>query len=130
MDLCCPLQAIGATHERKKAKLGVKVSKQFEATIDIRLCRRITGGFVIAVLLKILIGSVSSRSAQVAAGDADCVAHSDAVIGALERTMRGGTPSFERGRKARIADSSPATAADRLCAPVRQSGDPNAVDRA
>jgi PAS domain S-box-containing protein len=77
---------------RGRAKEGeveiLIVSKQFDATIETGLRRRITGGLVIAILLTILIGSLSWRNAQAAADDADRVTHSYAVIGALERTAK------------------------------------------
>jgi hypothetical protein len=77
----------------------VKVPQQLGATIDTQLRRPITGGFVI--LQTILIGSVPWRGVQ-SADDADreaWEAHSDAVIGAFERTMGDGRHRSSGGGK-------------------------------
>jgi signal transduction histidine kinase len=60
--------------------------KQFDVPIEATLRRRVTGGFVVALLLTIFSGFLSWRGARRAGDDADWVAHTYAVISALELT--------------------------------------------
>ena len=66
----------------------VKFFKQFDTSIEAKLRRRVTGGFIVAVLLTVFIGFSSWRNAQLAADDADWVAHTYAVMDALELTSK------------------------------------------
>jgi PAS domain S-box-containing protein len=62
----------------------VKFSEQVDTPIEVKLRRRVAGGFVVAALMTILLGFLSWRSAQLAADDADWVAHSYSVMDAIE----------------------------------------------
>jgi len=66
----------------------VEVSKQFEAPIEAKLRLRVTGGFIVAVLLTIFVGFSPWRSARLTADDADWVAHTYAVMDELELTAK------------------------------------------
>jgi signal transduction histidine kinase len=80
-----PLAVLTDYGQNNKAGI-VQFSKQFDAPIEATLRRRVTGGFVVALLLTIFIGFSSWRGARRAGDDADWVAHTYAVIGALELT--------------------------------------------
>jgi PAS domain S-box-containing protein len=56
--------------------------------IEAALKRRVTGGFIVALLLTIFLGFSSWRGARVAADDADWVAHTYAVMDAIELTSK------------------------------------------
>jgi PAS domain S-box-containing protein len=62
--------------------------KQFEPSIEAALRRRIAGGFIVALLLTALIGFASWRGARLAEQDAYWMAHTHAVMDALELTTR------------------------------------------
>jgi signal transduction histidine kinase len=62
----------------------VKSSGQVDAPIEANLRRRVAGGFIVAALMTIFLGFLSWRSAQLAANDADWVAHTYAVTDAIE----------------------------------------------
>jgi PAS domain S-box-containing protein len=66
----------------------VKFSEQLDAPIEANLRRRVTGGFIIAVVVTIFLGFLSWRSAKLAADDADWVAHTYAVMDAIELTCK------------------------------------------
>jgi signal transduction histidine kinase len=66
----------------------MEISKQFDAPIETKLRSRITGGFIVAVLLTVFIGFSSWRSVQLAADHADWVAHTYAVMDALQFAAR------------------------------------------
>jgi PAS domain S-box-containing protein len=66
----------------------LKISRQSDAPTEARLRRRVTGSFVVAVLLTILIGFSSWRYARLSAEDADWVAHTYAVMEAIEFTSK------------------------------------------
>ncbi len=57
--------------------------KRFDAPIDNPLRRKVTVGFIVAVLLTMFIGFSSWRGARLAADDADWVAHTYAVMDAI-----------------------------------------------
>ena len=62
----------------------MEFSKQFDAPIEVRLRRRVNGGFIAATLLTLFIGFSFWRNARLAADDADWVAHTYAVMNRLE----------------------------------------------
>ena len=64
------------------------MSKQLDASIEAKLRRRITGSFIVAVLLTILLGFSSLRNAWLAVDDADWVSHTYAVLDAIEFTSK------------------------------------------
>jgi PAS domain S-box-containing protein len=64
----------------------VKFSKQFDAPIEANLRRRVTGGFIVAVLLTIFMGVSSWWSTRVTADDAKWVAHTYVVLDKLDLT--------------------------------------------
>jgi len=63
----------------------MEFSKQFDTRMETKLRSRVTGGFIVAVLLTVFIGFSSWRSVQLAADHADWVAHTYAVMDALAR---------------------------------------------
>jgi PAS domain S-box-containing protein len=70
--------------ENRKLERQIAERKRIDTPIEARLRGRVTGGFIVAVLLTISIGFSSWRSAQLAADDADWVAHTYAVMSAIE----------------------------------------------
>ena len=66
----------------------MKFFQQFDAPIEAKLRGRVTGGFAVALLLTVFIGFLSWRGAHLAADDADWVAHTYAVMDALELTSK------------------------------------------
>ncbi len=74
--------------ENRKLERQIVGSAQIDAPIEAPLRRRVTAGFVIAVLLTIFIGFLSWRGARLAADDADWVAHTYAVMDTLELTAK------------------------------------------
>ncbi len=66
----------------------MKFFRQFDAPIEAKLRGRVTGGFIVAVLLTVFLGFLSWRGAHLAADDADWVAHTYAVMDALELTSK------------------------------------------
>jgi len=59
-----------------------------DAPIEDALKRRVTGGFIVAMLLTIFLGFSSWRGARVAGDDADWVAHTYAVMDTIELTSK------------------------------------------
>jgi PAS domain S-box-containing protein len=59
-----------------------------DAPIEAKLQRRITGGFMVAVLLTFLMGFSSWRNARLAVDDAGWVSHTYAVMDAIELTSK------------------------------------------
>jgi PAS domain S-box-containing protein len=66
----------------------MEFSKQFDARMETKLRSRVTGAFIVAVLLTVFIGFSSWRSVQLAADHADWIAHTYAVMDALQLTAR------------------------------------------
>jgi signal transduction histidine kinase len=60
--------------------------KRFDTSIEAKLRGLVTGGFVVAVLLTVLVGFSSWRYARLAADDADWVGHTYSVMNTLELT--------------------------------------------
>jgi PAS domain S-box-containing protein len=77
----------------------VKFSKQFDASIEANLRRRVTGGFIVAVLLTIFMGFSSWWSTRVTADDAKWVAHTYVVMDKLDLTSN---EVIEAGTSAQI----------------------------
>jgi PAS domain S-box-containing protein len=72
-----------------KAGIAIPVAAaSLDAPIDAPLRRRVTVGFVVAVLLTGLLGLLSWHDAHRAAEDADWVAHTHEVLTTLELTLR------------------------------------------
>jgi PAS domain S-box-containing protein len=70
-----------------KAGIAIPVAAaSLEAPVESALKRRVTGGFVVAVLLTIFIGFSSWRSTRLSANDADWVVHTYAVMERLKVT--------------------------------------------
>src|ERR1700687_2304809 len=61
---------------------------RIEAPIEAKLRRRVTGSFIVALLLTVFIGFLSWYNARLAADDADWVAHTYAVLDRLELTSK------------------------------------------
>jgi PAS domain S-box-containing protein len=74
--------------ENCKLERQIAESAQIDAPIEAPLRRRVTTGFVVALLLTIFIGFSSWRGARLAADDADWVAHTYAVMEKLELTAK------------------------------------------
>jgi len=66
----------------------IEERKRFDAPVDIALRRRVTGGFIIAVLLTIFLGVASWAGARGAEQDAYWVSHAHEVMEAIQRTTR------------------------------------------
>src|SRR6202521_6029836 len=66
----------------------MEFSKQFDAPMETKLRSRVTGGFIVAILVTVFIGFSSWHSVQLAADHADWVAHTYAVMDALQLTAR------------------------------------------
>jgi PAS domain S-box-containing protein len=66
----------------------MEVSKQFKAPIEAALRRRVTVGFVVAVLLTGFMGFLTWRTRQLASNESDLVAHTYSVMGTLEVTLQ------------------------------------------
>ena len=62
--------------------------KRLDAPIEAPFRRRVTIGFIVAMLLTISMGFLSWRGARTAANDADWVAHTYAVMDAIELTSK------------------------------------------
>jgi signal transduction histidine kinase len=62
--------------------------KRFDTSIEAKLRRLVTGGFVVAVLLTVLVGFSCWRYAGLAADDADWVGHTYTVMNTLELRSR------------------------------------------
>jgi signal transduction histidine kinase len=72
-----------------KAGIAIPVAAaSLDAPIEATLKRRVTGGFIVAVLLTVFMGFSSWRSIRLAAKGADWVAHTYAVMGAVELTAK------------------------------------------
>jgi PAS domain S-box-containing protein len=72
----------------RKLELQAAERQRLDAPIDARLRRRVTVGFVFAVLLTIFLGFASWRGAQRAEQDAYWVSHTHEVMEAVQRTTR------------------------------------------
>ncbi len=77
------LQEVNRNLERQIAE-----RKRFDAPVNAPLRRRVTGGFIIAVLLTIFLGFASWRGAQRAEQDAYWVSHTHEVMETVQRTTR------------------------------------------
>jgi signal transduction histidine kinase len=61
---------------------------RFDSPIDAPLKRRVTGGFIVALLLTMFMGFSTWRGTRMAADDADWVAHTYAVMDTIELTTK------------------------------------------
>src|SRR5271170_7544979 len=68
----------------------MELSKQFDAPIEAKFRRRVTGGFIVATLLTVFISFSSWRGAQRATADAYWVAHTNEVLETIGRTAKRG----------------------------------------
>ncbi len=72
-----------------KAEIAVPAATgSLDPPIEAALKRRVTGGFIVAMLLTIFLGFSSWHGARVAANDADWVAHTYAVMETIELTTK------------------------------------------
>src|ERR1700681_759655 len=74
--------------ENRKVKRQVAEPQGIEAPIEAKLQRRVTGSFIVALLLTVFIGFLSWYNARLAADGADWVAHTYAVLDRLELTSQ------------------------------------------
>jgi PAS domain S-box-containing protein len=74
--------------ENRKLEREIAERKRVDAGIEAPLRRRVTVGFVVAVLLTGLMGFLAWHGAQQAAKESDRVAHTQLVMTKLERTVR------------------------------------------
>jgi signal transduction histidine kinase/CHASE3 domain sensor protein len=76
--------------QAKNQELAQEIAerKRMDAPIESPLRRRVTGGFIVAVLLTLLIGFSSWRNARLTANDVDWVVHTYAVMDTLELTAK------------------------------------------
>jgi PAS domain S-box-containing protein len=72
--------------ENRKLEQQIAERARFEALIETPLRRRVTGGFIVAALLTVLIGFSSWHTARLAGNDADWVAHTYAVANMIGLT--------------------------------------------
>ena len=82
----------------RKLEAGIAGRKQFDAPIDGPQRRRVTAGFILAVLLTLLGGYSSWRGARRAEQDAYWVSHTQEVMATIQRTT---THVVEAGSQAR-----------------------------
>ena len=74
--------------ENRKLKRQIAEPEGIEAPIEAKLRRRVTGSFIVALLLTVCIGFLSWYNARLAADGADWVAHTYAVLDRLELTSK------------------------------------------
>jgi PAS domain S-box-containing protein len=74
--------------ENRKLEQEIAVRARFDAPIDASLRRRVTVGFMIAVLLTIFLGLASWSGTRRAEQDALWVSHTHEVMEAIQRTSR------------------------------------------
>jgi PAS domain S-box-containing protein len=74
--------------ENRKLKRQIAEPEGNEAPIEAKLRRRVTGSFIVALLLTVFIGFLSWYNARLAADGADWVAHTYAVLDRLELTSK------------------------------------------
>ena len=74
--------------ENRKLKRQIAEPEGNEAPIEAKLRRRVTGSFIVALLLTVCIGFLSWYNARLAADGADWVAHTYAVLDRLELTSK------------------------------------------
>src|SRR5580658_7386261 len=72
----------------RKLAQEIAERKQFDAPIEAPLRRRVTAGFIVAVLLTLFMGFSSWRGAQRAERDAYWVSHTHEVMETIQRTTR------------------------------------------
>ena len=72
----------------RKLAADIAERKRFDAPIEAPLRRRVTVGFIVAVLLTLFIGFSSWRGAQRAEQDARWVSHTHQVMETIQRTTR------------------------------------------
>jgi len=72
----------------RKLEEEIAERKRFDAPIDAPLRRRVTAGFIVAVLLTLFIGFSSWRGARRAEQDAYWVSHTHDVMETIQRTTR------------------------------------------
>src|SRR6266481_4852808 len=77
------LQEVNRKLEREIAEHNL-----IDAAVESPLRRRITIGFVLAVLLTVFMGFLTWRTRQLASKEADLVVHTYAVIGTLDVTLQ------------------------------------------
>jgi PAS domain S-box-containing protein len=82
----------------RKLEQEIAERKQFDTPIDDPLRRRVTAGFIVAVLLTLLTGFSSWRGTQRAEQDAYWVSHTHEVMETIQRTTR---HTIEAGTSAR-----------------------------
>ena len=82
------VRQIHLPQENRKVERGAAKLKRIEEPIEANLRRRVTGGFILAALMTILLGFLSWRSAQLSANDADWVTHTYAVMDAIGLTSK------------------------------------------
>jgi PAS domain S-box-containing protein len=74
--------------ENRKLEQEIAERKRFDATVEDPLRRRVTAGFIVAVLLTALISVSSWHGAQRAEQDAYWVSHTHEVMETIQRTTR------------------------------------------
>ncbi|MGC1371534.1 MAG: PAS domain S-box protein, partial [Candidatus Sulfotelmatobacter sp.] len=74
--------------ENRKLEREIAERRRFDAPIDAPLRRRVTAGFIVAVLLTLFIGFSAWRGTKRAEQDAYWVSHTHEVMGAIQRTTR------------------------------------------
>jgi len=82
------VQQIHLPEENRKPEPQIAEHKRIDRSIEARLRGRVTGAFIVAVLLTIFVGFLSWRNARLAADDADWMIHTYAVMDTLELTSK------------------------------------------
>jgi PAS domain S-box-containing protein len=72
----------------RKLERQIAERERIDESIEAKLRRRVTGSFIVALLLTVFIGFSSWRNARLAADEADWVAHTYAVMDTLELTAK------------------------------------------
>jgi hypothetical protein len=74
--------------ENRKLERQIAERVAFDAPIEVPLRRKVTVGFVVAMLLTGFMGLLAWRTRQLASNESDLVAHTYSVIGTLEGTLQ------------------------------------------
>jgi len=74
--------------ENRKLEREIAARKRLDTPVEASLRRRVTVGFIVAVLLTVFMGFSSWRNARLAADEADWMGHTSAVMETIEVTAK------------------------------------------
>jgi len=81
-------ERIHLVEANQKLKREIAARKRFEAPLETSIRRKVTGGFLFAVLLTVVLGVSSWRGARQAEQDSYWVSHTHEVMESIQRTLR------------------------------------------